>query len=682
MTKLPREILIKRLRTEFASCKRSLKHNIKLSRGRFDTFPIIVKVQLVDSPGPVGLKSPRELEYSDTHTFIMKITENYPYQKPIVKWQTPIFHPNIQVPEDGGDVCTKLLDDWGFDSSLVSFIKGMETLLLQPNPKDPWGTDSSTRAAEYFNKYKPRKIKRSKKPPRIIVPGSEEHAAREKPKLVRADDRTTAELPPPLYYRMHRWNFEVPSFQLYISENGLEKIFKHALRTARTAEETTAAEATGFLIGTVNRWDGTSYPLVRDAIASRGETKGEVRFSRASFGNLLEDLNDIDYNYLIVGWYHSAPNDEAELVRKDIETHSRMFTKPFHRILKIDPVNQQMKVYRVADDAFEECPLAIYSEHLFGKMETEKYKMHKRRPGERVRAEEREAVVTMRPVEEAPAVAATTTAAVSGATAATEPIGAEGVAETEPKTGVEPELEPELEPEAVVEELPVVEAAPEAGAAEPPSELKPVPAKEAAEEEVEIETTEAVAVETSPEAPGPVPAPVSVSVSGPELAPVEVAEEEPGLPPPPEVEGAEPPPPPPEEKKEKEEEEEVVEEEIPAPPPEAAPEPSPPVEAPVAKTALVGVAMKRSPLTWRRSSRSAERAAPSEGWRRSSVERGRKGAEERQKKPTREKEKPSPATRFRRPGMDSIVSKKCPKCGFPVEDGWVLCPKCKGSLLS
>ena len=75
-------------------------------------------------------------------------------EKPIVKWQTPIFHPNIMPPEEGGYVCTKLLENWDFRSSLVSFIKGIESLLVNPNPANPFGNDRCTMAAAYFNRNK------------------------------------------------------------------------------------------------------------------------------------------------------------------------------------------------------------------------------------------------------------------------------------------------------------------------------------------------------------------------------------------------------------------------------------------------------------------------------------------------------------------------------------------------
>jgi ubiquitin-protein ligase len=81
----------------------------------------------------------------------MVIGKDYPFEKPTVIWLTPIFHPNIMMPEDGGHLCTKLLEDWSFNSTMISFIKGVESLVMSPNPSSPFGTDSCTAAAEYFN---------------------------------------------------------------------------------------------------------------------------------------------------------------------------------------------------------------------------------------------------------------------------------------------------------------------------------------------------------------------------------------------------------------------------------------------------------------------------------------------------------------------------------------------------
>ncbi len=54
-------------------------------------------------------------------------------------------------PEDGGHVCTKLLSEWSFNSTILTFVKGIESLLMAPNGESPFGTSSCTEAAAFFN---------------------------------------------------------------------------------------------------------------------------------------------------------------------------------------------------------------------------------------------------------------------------------------------------------------------------------------------------------------------------------------------------------------------------------------------------------------------------------------------------------------------------------------------------
>jgi ubiquitin-protein ligase len=147
---LPFDILRRRVRNEIDLCRERLKaHSLEVV-GDPEGMPLTLKVTLRGVPGP-DLVDGRLVHRID-HVLVMEISEEYPYQKPLVIWATPIFHPNIMTPEDGGFVCTKLLENWGFDSNLLLFIKGIEALLSNPNPLSPYGTDSCTRAAELFNR--------------------------------------------------------------------------------------------------------------------------------------------------------------------------------------------------------------------------------------------------------------------------------------------------------------------------------------------------------------------------------------------------------------------------------------------------------------------------------------------------------------------------------------------------
>lgn len=147
---LPMDVLKMRLRNEIEMCQRELRHHLSVSDPLLYSFPIMVNVTLLRVPGPDWEEG--KVVHRFVHRIAIIVSEDYPMEKPIVKWLTPIFHPNIMPPEDGGYVCTKLLENWDFSSNLMAFIKGVESLLVNPNPRNPFGNDSCTRAAAYFNR--------------------------------------------------------------------------------------------------------------------------------------------------------------------------------------------------------------------------------------------------------------------------------------------------------------------------------------------------------------------------------------------------------------------------------------------------------------------------------------------------------------------------------------------------
>ncbi|MEM0344203.1 MAG: ubiquitin-conjugating enzyme E2 [Thermoplasmata archaeon] len=155
---LPISVLRERLRNEIEMCQRELRHHISISDPTLASFPILLKVTLLRVPGPDWEQG--KVVHRFVHRMAIIITDEYPMEKPIVKWETPIFHPNIMPSEDGGYVCTKLLEKWDFRSTLMSFIKGIESLLCNPNPGSPFGNNRCTMAAAYFNRnrYRPPQV--------------------------------------------------------------------------------------------------------------------------------------------------------------------------------------------------------------------------------------------------------------------------------------------------------------------------------------------------------------------------------------------------------------------------------------------------------------------------------------------------------------------------------------------
>jgi ubiquitin-protein ligase len=163
---LPEDILRVRLQNELEECRGYLRREIE---GRSEVFPMRLQMRLDRVPGPImqGEKVVNRYE----HAFVVHIDSEYPFQRPRVQWLTPIFHPNIMMPEDGGMVCTRLLSEWGFRSTLLSFIKGIEALLASPNPESPFGTNSCILAARHFEKMPYRSPPALIRPlPRVVAP--------------------------------------------------------------------------------------------------------------------------------------------------------------------------------------------------------------------------------------------------------------------------------------------------------------------------------------------------------------------------------------------------------------------------------------------------------------------------------------------------------------------------------
>jgi len=148
---LPRDLLLKRIGNELAICQRCLRHPIQINSEALKQIPLEIEVSLTQIPAMEKVDGVLKRRYH--HRFRMTITEDYPFVKPQVVWCSPIFHPNVMLPEDGGLLCSKQLEGWTFNSTLLMFIKGIEYLLLNPNPKSPFGTPSCTEAAEYFNTH-------------------------------------------------------------------------------------------------------------------------------------------------------------------------------------------------------------------------------------------------------------------------------------------------------------------------------------------------------------------------------------------------------------------------------------------------------------------------------------------------------------------------------------------------
>jgi len=141
----------------------------------------------------------------------------------------------------------------------------------------------------------------------------------------------------------------------FIKEEAMDKIILHSYEVGLEGKE-----AMGFLIGDVRRWKH-DYSIAFDAITgSLDSTPYSVKFSRDAFEELFDKLDEIEYEYIIVGWYHSHVGYTSFMSNVDIETQRKYFNKPFHVAMVIDPINMEAKAFKLLNEQCIEIPYAIF----------------------------------------------------------------------------------------------------------------------------------------------------------------------------------------------------------------------------------------------------------------------------------------------------------------------------------
>lgn len=142
----------------------------------------------------------------------------------------------------------------------------------------------------------------------------------------------------------------------YINKHAEAKMRNHAL-----SMRDKTIEVMGLMLGEVRTWKGQTYVLVRDVVTSDLDaTSVSVKFDSGGLEKLFGKLDDVGFDYVIVGWYHSHPGYGCFMSETDLATHSSSFVSPYQLAMVIDPKNMDVGVFRLRDGKAVPEDFAVY----------------------------------------------------------------------------------------------------------------------------------------------------------------------------------------------------------------------------------------------------------------------------------------------------------------------------------
>jgi len=174
-------------------------------------------------------------------------------------------------------------------------------------------------------------------------------------KIFKEDKKIIRKIPPPRPIYVYPQNKKGENVNIFIKETVFNEILQHCKRM-----ESMKKEAMGLLIGDVRKWKD-SYTIIFDLVSGKLDSSPHyVRFERDAFEEISDKLDEIDYEYVIVGWYHSHIDNRSFMSAIDIETQKKFFNKPFHVALVIDVARMETKAFKLIGENCISIPYAIF----------------------------------------------------------------------------------------------------------------------------------------------------------------------------------------------------------------------------------------------------------------------------------------------------------------------------------
>jgi proteasome lid subunit RPN8/RPN11 len=134
------------------------------------------------------------------------------------------------------------------------------------------------------------------------------------------------------------FNKDLRHVDLFIKKEAAKKMLDHC------AEHGREREVMGLILGETYQYKNEIFSIAKDvATSDLDATDVSVKFD--SFEKMFSELEDIKYDYQILGWYHSHPTYTSFMSPTDVDTQKRMFKHRYQRAMVIDPILFDMKAY-------------------------------------------------------------------------------------------------------------------------------------------------------------------------------------------------------------------------------------------------------------------------------------------------------------------------------------------------
>jgi len=185
-----------------------------------------------------------------------------------------------------------------------------------------------------------------------------------KPRIVGHTPPKVKEGAPPRCAMAHPWSMdECKPRKGEVQALYLNSLAEEALRKHAAAHKHERLEVMGLLLGEICSHQGKEYALARKAVTTQLDaSQVAVKFSREGLDELAASLAKVDFEYVVVGWYHSHPGYGCFLSETDVATQKAMFSGASHVAVVIDPVKELLGTFKLKKDEYEPVPVCIYVE--------------------------------------------------------------------------------------------------------------------------------------------------------------------------------------------------------------------------------------------------------------------------------------------------------------------------------